>query len=370
MSMEILTEDQQMVRDAAAGFLSASANVDSLRQRRNATQGGRGAHDPALLQAMAELGWYGILLPEDQGGVDLGARAAGLIAQEAGRNLSPLPFLGSAVLAAAVLRDCEDQDWAAKLASGEIQIAFAFEEGGKHAPDHVAMQALAMGNSYNLSGAKRHVADLTGADFVITTAQSDQGLGLFLLATQGTGVQIDPLATVDSGNYAHLQLDHAQAEAVLAIGERAETVLANALRVGRAVAAAELLGLADEAATRTSAYLKERKQFGMTLASFQALQHRAADLYCQIESTRAVVAAALDAIDQADPQAESLSRVAKAKATKTARLAVSEAVQMHGGIGMTDALDIGLFMKKARAAAEILGDHNHHSEWLLQQKGL
>ncbi|MEQ9695874.1 acyl-CoA dehydrogenase [Shimia sp. SDUM112013] len=366
--MILLTEEQKMVRDMAAGFLAEKASVQALRTQRDAGRTG----NPALNGEMAEMGWFGMLTSEAAGGVDMGAQAAGLVAEEMGRNLTTSPFLSSAVMAATVLRSVEETEWAGRIASGEAVVALAMDEHIKHRPDMIGTRAEASGNGFVLNGTKRFVCDGGAADRLIVTAMTEDGMALLLLDPSTGGVQVDPVKTLDNRDAANLTLDAVQVDgaALLARGEDAEAALGAALRVGRAVGAAELVGVSKEAAERTVAYLKERKQFGVTLSRFQALQHRAADLYTQIQTTEAVIAAALKAIDAGEDEAERLSRVAKAKAAKTASLAVREAVQMHGGIGMTDALDIGLFMKKARACSEYLGDASCHAEWLLRARGL
>ena len=368
--MRILTEEQGLVRDMAAGFLEEKAPVSALRALRDG--GAALGYDKALMGEMAEMGWFGMLLGEEAGGVDMGAVSAGLVAEEMGRRLTASPFLSSGVLAAVALREAGEADWAEKVASGAAVLAFATDEQGKHEAGPITTQAEASGNGFVLNGAKRFVSDAVGADRVIVPAMTEEGLGLFLVDPAQEGVTTRAFATVDSRNAADLRFDNVQLDgaARIACGEGAEAAMTSALRTGRAVAAAELCGVAKEASERTLAYLKERKQFGITIASFQALQHRAADLYTQIQTTEAVIAAALVAIDTGAEDAETLSRVAKAKANKTASLAVREAVQMHGGIGMTDALDIGLFMKKARASIEYLGDSACHADWLLREAGI
>lgn len=366
--MRLLNEEQVMIRDMAAGFLAEKAPVDALRASRDAG----GGYDRALTSEMAEMGWFGMLLGEESGGVDMGAEAAGLVAEEMGRRLSASPFLSSGVMAASVLRAVSGSDWAARVASGEAVMALAMDERVRHDPGAIATTAEKSGNGFVLNGAKRFVSDGAGADRVIVSAMTDQGLALFLVDPRLEGVERRALRTVDSRDAADMSFSDVQldGEALLASGDAAQDALDGALRVGRSVASAELVGVSKEVAEQAIAYLKERKQFGVTLSNFQALQHRLADLYTQIQTTEAVAAAALRAIDENSEHAEMLSRVAKAKAGKTASLAVREALQMHGGIGMTDELDIGLFMKKARACAEYLGDGECHGEWLLKQRSL
>nr|WP_319948994.1 acyl-CoA dehydrogenase family protein [uncultured Shimia sp.] len=368
--MRLLNEEHQMVRDMAAGFLEKNAPVSALRNLRDRadSQG----YDASVYRDMAGMGWTGMMSSEDVGGLDLGAGVAGLVAEEMGRRLSAAPFLSSAVMAATMARACNAVGISAKIASGNAVVAMAFDELSKHRPDKVSTKAEVSGNGFVLSGSKRFVSDAVGADAVLVTAMTDQGLGVFLVDPKLSGVVTNQVSTVDSRNAASMDFNQVVlgGDTLIAQGSEAESALALTLRVGRSVAASEMVGLSKEVAERTNAYLRERKQFGVALAQFQALQHRAADLYTQIQTTEAITSAALAAFDANDEDAERLSRVAKAKANKTASLAVREAVQMHGGIGMTDAIDIGLFMKKARACIEYLGDDSCHAEWLLQDRGL
>lgn len=371
--MEILNEDHQMIRDAAAGYLAQNMPTTAFRALRDA--GGNLGYDAAALAEISELGWMGIVLPEAQGGADFGARAAGLIAEEIGKNLSAAPFHSTAIIAATILRNLGGEVlevWGPKIASGKAVVALATDEGVKHRPTRITTTATPKNGGFSLTGQKAFVVDGVGADRLIVSARLDGALALFWVDPTVDGVSLTAQKMLDARGAVLVKFDAAtmSKQSLLASGAVAEQILEKALQIGRAVVAAEQLGIAREVASQTVDYLQTRKQFGTVIGNFQALQHRAADLYCEIEQTASLVAAALNAIDSGADNSETLSHAAKAKAAKTGRAATEEAVQMHGGIGMTDELDLGLYMKRDRALAEFLGDRAFHTEWLLQHRGL
>lgn len=371
--MEILNDDHQMVADAAAAFLSKSHPISAFRAlRESETALG---YEPSILSEFADLGWMGILLPEQVGGADFGARAAGVIAEEIGRNLTAAPFVSTAVLAATLLRQTGGAalaEWGARIAEGKAVIALALDERAKHRPDRIETSLKFKADTAQLNGRKTCVSDGQGADRLIVVAQLDQGLALVLVDPEAEGVTLTPQRLLDGRNASVVTLENVAvpAVAILATGASAQAALDHTLRVGRAVAAAEQLGVAKAAAEQTFEYLRTRKQFGLLIGQFQALQHRAADLYCALEQASSLIATALNAIDEDNDDAEALSRAAKAKAAQVGRLATEEGVQMHGGIGMTDEMDLGLFMKRDRALAEFLGDTGVHIDWILRQRGI
>lgn len=371
--MEILSEDHAMVAQMAAGYLGKSHPITTFRKLRDS--GATLGYELSSWAEMAEMGWAGTVLPEAAGGVDFGYRAAGLIAQEMGRNLTASPFLSTAVLATTVLRHVGGDvlaNWGPQISQGAAVIALALDEGPKHRPDRLSTTATKVAEGIVLNGRKSYVVDAVGADRLIVTAKLDGALVLLMVDPQSNGVSVLGQVMLDHRNAALVTLDDVTLgpDAVIAQGTAAQAALDAALCAGRAVAAAEQLGVAQAAAETTFEYLRTRKQFGVVIGVFQALQHRAADLYCELEQTSSLIAAALNALDEGRDDAEALSRAAKAKVARVGRLAAEEGVQMHGGIGMTDEMDLGLFMKRDRALSEFLGDAGHHTDWLLRQRGI
>jgi alkylation response protein AidB-like acyl-CoA dehydrogenase len=376
----VLNEDQLMFRDAVKRFASERAPVSQLRALRDSQDATGFSRE--VWKEMAEMGWAGVLIPEEFGGVGFGYVGAGLIAEEIGRNLSATPFLSSAILGVtALLRAGTAQQKEAllpRIASGEFVVALATDERARHAPFHIATRAAAVGGGkFRLTGRKLHVLDGHVADRLIVAArtagdaESRDGITLFIVDPKAAGVAVSRVHAVDSRNVATIELHDVAvaAEDVLGGVDKGGAILETVLDAGRAVLAAELHGVSAESFERTLGYLRERDQFGAKIGSFQALQHRAAHLFCEIELLKSVVLRALQALDAQEQGAAMLVCLAKARASEVARVATNEAVQMHGGIGMTDEFDIGFFMKRARAAAETFGDAFYHTDRYAQMSG-
>ncbi|HWA92143.1 MAG TPA: acyl-CoA dehydrogenase family protein [Rhizomicrobium sp.] len=342
--MAVLTEEQTMLRDAAKAWTQEKSPVTAFRKLRD---GGK-THDPAAWKEMAEMGWAGIVIPEEYGGTGLGALTLGIVLEETGRTLTASPLLSTALIAASALllggADAQKQEWLPKIADGSVVAAFAVDEGPHHHPDKLVM-------TKTLSGTKRFVADGGAADLIVV-ATAD---GLFLARGDAKGLTRQTLHSVDSRDFASLTFENVEAEALAA-------PLDQVLERARAGLAAEMLGTATQAFEITLDYLKTRTQFGQLIGTFQALQHRAAKMYTELELTRSCVEAALTAIDKGANDVPQLASLAKAKASETLHLVSSEMVQMHGGIGMTDAHDAGLYLKRARVAEALYGGASFHRD--------
>ncbi|MBR9821633.1 MAG: acyl-CoA/acyl-ACP dehydrogenase [Rhodobacteraceae bacterium] len=362
-----------MLRDAARSFLAEASPVSSLRSNRDSGK----PYDTGFYREMAQLGWTGVLLPEEAGGADMGHRAAGILAEEMGEVLAASPFLSTAVIAATALRQA-GSDRLADIAEGRVTYALAIDERSKFSPEGSALEAVRQGNTYRLSGRKCFVAEGSSADRLLVLARTSgaageaQGLTLFDIDAARAGLARQRRNTVDSRDHATLIFDQVEATGGEILGEidNGLATLHTALNAGQAGMAAELLGLTSGAFAMTAGYLRERRQFGRTIGSFQALQHRAAHLWTQIEITASAVANAGRVLDTSPGAADLAVSVAKAHATQTAQLAVREGVQMHGGIGMTDEFDMGFYMKRARVGAEWLGDYGYHAARVAAARGI
>ncbi|MGF1463427.1 MAG: acyl-CoA dehydrogenase family protein [Maricaulaceae bacterium] len=375
----VLDDDQQFIQDTARGFLAERAPISALRKLRDdrdATGFSR-----ALWTEMAEMGWTGVLAPEAQGGAGLGFVAAGLIAEEMGRTLTASPYLTTALMAARALTaagsETQQARWLPAIAGGTAVIALAVDETSKHRPAQTALAATPQGNGFTLNGAKTFVADLHVADQVIVAARTtgaageEAGSTLFLVDPNAEGVGIERTIMTDSRNFGRLQLENVRVDGDAVLGglDQGFRPLEMALDAGRVGLAAEMTGSAQECFGRTLDYLKERQQFGQAVGSFQALQHRCAHLLCEIELAQSAVLKALQALDAEDFMAPALVAVAKAKAGEAAQLAAREAIQMHGGVGMTDDVDIGFFIKRIQVANEMLGDYAFHADRIAALRG-
>ncbi len=363
-----LDDDQTMLADTARDFVGDAAPVAHLRALRDA--GDPTGFDRGLWAQFAEMGFTGMMVPESLGGVGLGHVEAGIVLEEIGRNLTPSPFLTTAVAAVAALRDTPSGErWLPGIARGETVVALAIDERAKHG-DAVALTAERSGNGFRLTGAKQFVTHGHVADLILVAARTSggvddtDGVTLFAVPRDAAGLSADPRRLVDSSIAARLTFDGVQVDGDAVIGDvdAGRGPLGRLLAAGRTGAAAELVGVGSGASARTIDYLKQRKQFGVTIGSFQALQHRAAHLYAEQEVARAAVLKAQQALDAGDPDAEVAVSVAKAMSAMATTLAVQEAVQMHGGIGMTDDVDIGFFMKRARVLTEMFGDAGYHAD--------
>jgi len=359
----VLTEEEILLVDAVRALLARAAPVSTFRALRDSGDPRR--YDPDLWRELAVSGFAAPQIPERAGGIGMGYTAAGLIAEEMGRVLAASPFHSTA-LAAELMLDGATPDALAPLIAGESIVAVALDEGARHAPMAIATRAERDGDGFRISGLKRRVVDGGIADTLIVSAMADDGPSLFQVPGAAPGVQIRLLDLIDSRNAADVTFDNVPVgpEALIGAPGKAADRIARTLDVGNVLLACELLGIAQEAFDRTVAYLKEREQFGRKIGSFQALQHRAARQFCALELARGVVLKALRALDEADPATTQLASLAKAVLTRTAREMLNEAIQMHGGIGVTDELDIGLFFKRARAVGDWLGDDHYHRERL------
>ena len=374
----VLNEEQSMLRDSARGLIRDKAPVSHLRQLRDSRDATGFSRD--LWRAFAEMGFAGLLVPESFGGSGLGCVEAGVVMEEIGRTLMPSPFLSTAVLAASALSRggsaAQQSAHLPKITDGSLLAAFAIDEGAKHRPLRTSMQAVRSGNGFRLNGAKSLVVDGHTADLLIVAARTAgaagerDGLTLFLVDAKAKGIAIERTAMVDAHNAARIVFGNVEVNADGVLGEvnQGHRLLQGVLDIGRGAVASEMVGLSEEVFGRTVGYLKERKQFGKAIGEFQALQHRAAQLYIDIEITRAAVLKALQTLDGDFEKAGAAVAVAKARAGATATLAVQEGVQMHGGMGMTDQFDIGFFMKRARVCQELFGDSNFHADQLARMK--
>jgi alkylation response protein AidB-like acyl-CoA dehydrogenase len=372
------SEDQAMLKDTARPFLAEAAPVKHLRHLRDSADATGFSRD--LWKQFADMGVTGVLVPESHGGMGMGHVEAGIILEEIGRNLTPSPFLTTAVAAVealkaggAHLRD----EWLPKIVSGDAIIGLAIDEGAKHRPAATALVAKRSGNGFALSGKKQFVLHGHVADMLIVSARTagvageEDGITMFAVPRDAAGVTTEAERLADSSLAARVTLDNVQVDADAVIGDvdSGWKVLTRLLDAGRVGAAAEMTGVGGAAMGMTLDYLKQRKQFGQLIGEFQALQHRAAHLYGEMEVAKSIVYKAQQLLDDDDPRAEMFVAVAKAKAGAACNLSVREGVQMHGGMGMTDAFDIGLYMKRDRALNEFFGDARFHADRVATMNG-
>ncbi|MGD0527487.1 MAG: acyl-CoA dehydrogenase [Polyangiaceae bacterium] len=371
-------EEQESIRQSARAFVRERAPVAHFRELRD-------TKDPLgfsldLWLDLAKLGFPGLVVPEAYGGAGLGYAELGIVAEELGRNLVPTPIVSNVLGAGAVMlagTDVLRQEVLPGVCTGERVIALAGDEGVRFAPYEVTLRAERRGAGFVLHGEKSFVLDAYVAGSFVVVARTSgspgerDGLTLLHALADDPGVTTTSLEAVDSRSVGRVRFDGVPVEESSIVGavDRGAEVMDRVLDCGTAVLAAEMLGGMQEALEQTLAYLKTRKQFGVLIGSFQALRHRAAWMFCEVELTRSLAYEALRALDAGRADARELVSAAKAKATETYRLVTNEAVQMHGGIGVTDEADIGLYLKRARVAGETLGGAGYHRDAFAKARG-
>jgi alkylation response protein AidB-like acyl-CoA dehydrogenase len=368
----VLNEEQRLLQDTAKDFLSKYAPIASLRKLRD--EHNPIGYDPDLWLQMTEMGWASVILPEAYGGLEFGFLGLGVVLEESGRTLTASPLFASAVVgASAVLLGGSEQQkqmLLPQIASGDLTLALALEESHHHRPTHIATTANMQGDDFVLNGNKCFVLDGHSANKLIVVARSSGtesdsvGLTLLLVDRNAKGISCHRTIMADSRNAANITFENVIVPAgdILGAVDKGWSILEPVLDRGRVAIAAEMMGCALETFERTVAYLKEREQFGVKIGSFQALQHRAAHMQSELELCRSVLLQALSTVDDAPEQLPLLASLAKARLNVLVKLITNEAVQMHGGIGVTDDLEIGFFLKRARVTMQIFGDTGFHKD--------
>lgn len=375
----ILTEEQEMLQDAANGFLAENAPVAAFREVRDSKNPDGFCRD--LWKEMADMGWAGIIVEEEFGGSEFGYVGAGVLAEQMGRNLTASPFFSTSVLGATAVQRYgtakQKEQHLGSICDGSTLFALAVDEGPRHRPQHIEFAATPHGNGYKLSGAKTFVADGHVADKLIIAARTSgeaddpSGITLFLVDANAEAIECTHTPMIDSRNAANIRVDGLEVTGDDILGEvdGGYEALEGILSAGRAVLGAEMSGSSQQAFSITTDYLKEREQFGQKIGSFQGLQHRAAHLATEIEMTKSAVLKSLQLLDDDFESASAICSMAKAKSGMTAQLSTQEAIQMHGGIGVTDEYDVGLYFKRVHVAQQMFGDAGFHADRLAKRSG-
>lgn len=368
----MLTEEQTLLKTTAQEFIQSNSPVSALRALRDSDD--KLGYSRDSWQQMIDLGWSGITFPEQYGGLDFGFVGLGSVMEEAGRSLVASPLFATIALAANVIllggSESQKQAILPKVIAGEITLALALEESSRHCVDNIQLAAHAVDGGFELKGDKTFVLDGHSADKLLVVARTSgeagrrDGLSVFLVDSNAKGIECRRTKLVDSRNCANISFNHVRVDAGDLVGELHQGIdcLEPALDRARILLAAEMLGGIQVCFDATVAYLKEREQFGVKIGTFQALKHRASKMFAEIELCKAAVQAALTAIDDTPESVPTLASLVKARVNNVALLVTNEAVQMHGGIGVTDELDIGLYLKRMRVAVQVLGDSHFHTD--------
>ena len=366
----ILNEEQQSLKDIAKEFLQKNAPVTHFRKIRDTNN--ELGYDEVLWKEMVNLGWSGILIPEEYGGFDFGMVGMGSIFEEMGKTLTPSPLFATGVLGASLISlggdDSQKQTLLPKIVEGSLTTALALEENNRHSPNVISTSATKKGDNYEISGEKTFVIDGHSANLLIVAARTEgsiddeSGITLFMLDPKTDGLEITKTSMVDSRNSAQVKLRNVVVSSSDILGglNNGSGILENVLDRAQIAISAEMLGNASQAFQITLEYIKERKQFGAVIGTFQALQHRAAEMYSEIELTKSSVIAACNAVDENSNDLKRMASLAKFKAGETNHLVTNEAIQMHGGVGVTDEYDVGLYLKRARVTEQIFGNSEYH----------
>ncbi|MRI33842.1 acyl-CoA dehydrogenase [Endozoicomonas sp. OPT23] len=363
-------EEQRSLKDTARDFANDNTPVEALRKLRD-------SKDPVGYSRenwgqMIELGFGGIIFPEAYGGFEFGVKGLAGCFEEFGRTLTASPLLSSVALSGSLILEAgseeQKQELLPAIAMGEKQVAVALEESSRHNPAGVALSGDVLGNGFKLNGKKTLVVDGHVADLLIVAARTsgqsgeEQGISLFLVDPKAEGVEIQKNGLTDSRNYARISFTDVELDSTALLGEEGNgfAALDKALDVARICLSAEVFGSTQEVFERTVQYFKERKQFGVLIGTFQALQHRAAFMFTEIQVCKTLLMNALNALESGADNAPAMISAARAKICEIAELVTNEAVQLHGGIGVTDELEIGLFLKRARTSQILFGDERFH----------
>ena len=367
----VLSEDQELLAKTALDFAREHSPVSRVRALRDGS-------DPtgfsrALWKQMAELGWVGILIPESHGGAGMGLADLAVVLEALGRTLAPEPFLSTVLLGGQAIAlggsEAQRQAWLPRVAAGDALLTLAWQEArSRYDLRRVAATAESEGDGWRLAGEKIQVLDAHVADAFIVSARTGAGaeFGLFLVPAGAPGLSITRQTRIDARNAGLVRLEGVRVgrDARLGGTEGGAALLERVIDRATAGLCAEMLGAMSQVFDDTLQYLKTRVQFGVPIGSFQALKHRAAKLFMEIELARSAVMAAVRAADEGDADLPALVSLAKARCSDAFVLAANEGVQMHGGVGMTDEYDLGFYMKRARVAEMTFGDAAwHRARW-------
>ncbi len=363
----ILTEEEQLLKSSVSELFKSKAPIAALRKLRDNKD--PLGYSKSLWKEMANMGLAGLTIPEAYGGMGFSYVGLGQVMEACGRTLVASPLVSTTLLSATAIQlggnENQKSKYLPNISDGSMIVAIAIDEGRHHHPDNCNTTI----TDGKITGEKTMVLDGHIADKIIVSVKNSVGdIQLVVVDAKSDGVAVEKIEMMDSRNLANIRFPNVVVENILDSYSGSYNLLENVLDIGRIGLAAEMLGGMQEAFSRTIAYLKERTQFGVPIGSFQALQHRAADMFGEIELCKSVVMKALKAIDENSQDLPKMSSLAKAKLGETYKRVSNEGIQMFGGIGMTDDEEIGFFLKRARVVQHTLGDTNYHLDRLAKMK--
>ena len=368
----LLNEEQSLLKDSAKAFVDENADLASIRAKRK--EPNKAEIDLDKWKKVVDLGWTAIPFSEEYGGLGLGYAELGVVLEEIGRGLVDVPLFSNIVLAGGVIdlagNEEQKKRFLPELISGAKFISFAYQEGARHSPNLITTKLSEDSDGFTLNGKKQLVLDGGSANQLIVVSRSSgaktdrEGLSIVAVDAKAKGVVVKNNLLLDGSRAANIEFQDvfvSKEDLIGPLGQGADTL--DQLFAQASVAlSSEMLGSAQTAFEMTLEYLKVREQFGAKIGSFQGLKHRASRWFCEIELSKSIVLKALRAIDSNDPRKDKIAHACKARLSSSFHLSGIEGVQMHGGIGVTDEHDIGLFMKRARVTELLLGDEAFHRE--------
>ena len=361
----VINEEQNMLKSSAKELLDLKSPISLMRELRDDNYN---QFDPDFWKEMVEMGWTALTVPEEYNGLNFGYVGLGQVIEEMGRKLTVSPMISTVLISTTIVGLSKNEVLKSKLfdeiMSGKKLCTLAHEESTHHNPK-IDLSIISNDNEkFILNGKKRFVIDATISDYLIISANSESNgsLELIIIDSKSKGITFNNKVHMDSKIYSDISFNNVEfsKDNFLSTENDGKKILSKALDIACVGLAAEMLGNIQQAFDMTIQYLKEREQFGVKIGSFQALQHRSAIMFGEIELCKSIVLKALQAIDSGDENLPELASLAKSKLGLTSKLVTNEAVQMHGGIGVTDDADIGFFLKRVRVSQRIFGDSNYH----------
>tara|TARA_B110000444_G_scaffold101724_1_gene96084 strand:+ start:1094 stop:2218 length:1125 start_codon:yes stop_codon:yes gene_type:complete len=365
----IINEEQKMLKESTKEFLDSKSPLSSMRNLRdNNFQ----TYNKDLWVEMVEMGWTSLTIPEKYNGLNFGYVGLGQVLEEMGRKLTVSPIISTVLMSSTLINLSKNEILKNKLfqeiMNGSKLLTLAHEEGKHHNSNSLDTLISIEEDFFVLNGKKNFVIDGSISDYLIVSAKDESGSNtlIVLVNADTNGIKFNHKVHMDSRTYSDITFNNVKIEKDNFLSSNGDgfSILDKTFDIARIGLASEMLGSVQEAFEITMAYLKEREQFGVKIGSFQALQHRSALMFGEIELCKSIVLKALQSIDSNDSNLSKNASLAKAKLGLVFKLVSNEAVQMHGGIGVTDDADIGFFLKRARVIQRILGDSNYHLDRL------
>ena len=360
-----LSKPQKLLKESARALLARECGPGRVRELMETET----AHDDALWRAMADQGWTGLSVPEEQGGLGLGLVEMAAVAEEMGRACLPGAFLSTLFAAALVERagSARQRDrYLEPIASGELKVTVALlEEGANWEPDGVRLAAARDGGDFTVTGRKLFVPDAGAADLIVCVARDGEGLALLPVERGAEGLNVTPSPSMDATRKLYeVGFEGVRVAGADALGADGDVrgALQGALEVATAVLCAEMVGGMQWVLDTTVEYAKTRQQFGRPIGSFQAVQHMCADMLLLTESARSAAYYAAWALTENDPAARAAVSIAKAYCSDAYREVANRGVQVHGGIGFTWEHDLQLYYKRSKSSETLFGDATYHRE--------